>query len=299
MSNEYQFITHFQPVIKNIRNIAKNYLVQSSRKSVVLGVSGGLDSALCAALVRPVCDEIGIPLIGVSLPSTTNRHLEVVRAGLVGGAFCTKFAEIPIDEMYKTVQSKMFELHQEIPGSEEVYGEETEQEVNIRNGNIKARLRMINLFNIAQQHKGIVLSTDNYTELMLGFWTLHGDVGSFGMIQNLWKSEAYDMAQFLCNTELVSTPLHAESLQACIDCHATDGLGVSKSDLDQILPDWNKRHKTTRSGYNEVDDILYDYLYDGGALLTETQQGVIDRMKRTEFKRNDPYNIKREDLIQQ
>lgn len=58
----------------------------------------------------------------------------------------------------------------------------------IADGNIQARLRMIYLYNLASIHKGLVMSTDNQTEYQLGFWTIHGDVGDFDPIQDLWKT---------------------------------------------------------------------------------------------------------------
>jgi len=66
---------------------------------------------------------------------------------------------------------------------------------------MKARIRMILLYDLAGGNDGMVLSTDNYTEYLLGFWTLHGDVGDFGMIQSLWKTEVYDMVEWIRDNE--------------------------------------------------------------------------------------------------
>ncbi len=289
MQDDFKFITDFQPVIDNIRKEAKHYLINNGIRSVVLGVSGGIDSAIVAALIRPVCDQLAIPLIGVSLPSTSNKSDEIVRANNIGEHFCHPFSEVPINNMFFELTKEMEILDNNQP--------ETPSEQAIRRGNIKARIRMIYLYNLAQRQKGLVLSTDNYTELMLGFWTIAGDIGDLGLIQNLWKTEVYNMAEFLCDGELKGTNKE-ESLRACIDCHATDGLGVSKSDLDQILPDWGDRHTTTRSGYQEVDRILYGHLFGGGGLYQYPEQDkIIERHHRTEFKRNHPYNISRENLI--
>ena len=67
-------------IIKNIRANLKMYIEDHGIKSLVLGISGGIDSALCAALARPVCDELGIPLIGRSIPISTNTSDERDRA---------------------------------------------------------------------------------------------------------------------------------------------------------------------------------------------------------------------------
>jgi NAD+ synthetase len=152
----------------------------------------------------------------------------------------------------------------------------------IRMGNVKARMRMLYLYDLAQSSSGMVLSTDNYTELLLGFWTLHGDVGDYGMIQNLWKSEVYDMARYLAS-EMDDTNA-AEALLSCVDAVATDGLGITNSDLDQLKA----------ASYAVVDEILIDYLryphkYDGDNL-----HPVIERHLQSDYKRENPYNIPRE-----
>jgi len=288
------FIEDNEKVINRIRIISKEHLIKSGRKSVVLGVSGGIDSALVAALISPVCDEIGIPLIGVSLPSNTNDKTEIVRAKNIGTAFCNSFAEISIGYEYSIMEEVMYFSHQTIPGVDNIIENETTAEKNIRNGNIKARIRMINLFNIAKLTHGLVLSTDNYTEYLLGFFTIFGDQGDLGIIQELWKTEVYNISEFLCDNELKGKQ-SADNLRACINCHATDGLGISKSDLDQIMPDWNERHKTSREGYKEVDEVLQSYLRDGTIL--PGKDVIVDRYLKTTFKRNHPINILRIELI--
>jgi NAD+ synthetase len=288
------FIEFYEPVVKSIRFHAEKYLVENRLKSVVLGISGGIDSALVAALIRPVCDNIGVELIGRSLPSSTNSSEEITRAINVGLSFCHHFRTESIDEMYMKIVEKTNNGIMLSDNSYQSLQNETKQEFNIRNGNIKARIRMIVLFNMSQLHKGLVLSTDNLTEKLLGFWTINGDVGNFGMIQYLWKTEVYNMSEYLCETELKNTS-SGESLRDCIDCHATDGLGVSKSDLDQIMPGWEERHKITRLGYKEVDLVLQHYLNTG--TVKPQYENIINRHKRTEFKRNDPVNILREELF--
>ena len=106
----------------------------------------------------------------------SNKENEIIRARGIGANFCIDFTEIDLTDEFKTLSS--FDDHEEIENDDDM-------SYRIRKGNIKARIRMMYLYNVAQINKGLVLSTDNYTEYLLGFWTLHGDVGDFGMIQNL------------------------------------------------------------------------------------------------------------------
>lgn len=279
-------------VVANIRFELTKYIIDHKIKSLVLGVSGGMDSALCAVLAKPVCDDTGIKLIGRSIPISGNKEEEKDRAFEIGTNFCHDFDEVYLlDEDFQSIWS-----HLDIEGWD-VDDEDTTRK--FRQGNIKARLRMIYLYDLAQLHHGLVLSTDNQTEYLLGFWTLHGDVGDYGMIQNLWKSEVYDLGEWLIKNELKEEA--ADALNSCIECQATDGLGITNTDLDQILPGWEG---TSRDGYKKVDEILQNYEMeyavhgqDGIFEYTDFNSPVIIRHIRTRFKRDNPHNISRFDLF--
>ena len=95
-------------VVKNIRQNLKDYIVKNNLKSLVCGVSGGIDSALCCALSRPVCDETGIKLIGRSLPILTNKPDEIARAKAIGENFCDDFLEdYSLEEGYETIENDL------------------------------------------------------------------------------------------------------------------------------------------------------------------------------------------------
>ena len=266
---------NYEKATKNIRAELKSYIEKNNIKSLVIGISGGIDSAICAVLAKPVCDELGIQLHGRSI-TIGNSTDEVDRAADIGKSFCHTF-----DEVYN-----MYNLFTTVWSLVKTEGWEVEDpNEKIRMGNVKARLRMIYLYDLAQIHKGMVLSTDNWTEYLLGFWTLHGDVGDYGMIQELWKTEVYELSEWLVENELVQEK--AQALQNCIDCQATDGLGISKTDLDQIMPGWIG---SSKDGYKEVDERLALYTRFGRGDLDDP---VIQRSIATHFKRNNPTNIGR------
>lgn len=118
---------------------------------------------------------------------------------------------------------------------------------------------MIYLYNLASIHKGLVMSTDNQTEYQLGFWTIHGDVGDFDPIQDLWKTEVYELAKWISNrykniehhhTIMTGAGSKSDAIELSIALTPTDGLGISNSDLEQI----------GAKSYDEVDDILSRYI---------------------------------------
>lgn len=269
-------------LVKNIRAELKIYIQKNKIESLILGISGGIDSTLCAVLAKPVCTELGIKLYGRSISISTKSE-ETNRARSIGIRFCHDFRETNLTSTWYELAGDIYE------------GDDTDEIFDdkylIQNGNIKARIRMIYLYNLASLHNGMVLSTDNYTEYLLGFWTLHGDVGDFGMIQNLWKTEVYDMVEWIRDNEFDGFSdlvfKEKEILSNMLKVDATDGLGISSTDLDQIMPEWKG---TSRDGYKEVDKKLMDFLDNGTGDLDDP---VIHRYLRTEFKRNNPINISR------
>lgn len=260
-------------VVANIRKELRDYLTKYNLRALIIGESGGIDSALSTALAEPVCKELGVKLIGREITIETNKPDEIERGCSIGNSFCDDFKEVDLTESYLVVKTAT---------KDECSAEETDRETKVRLGNIKARMRMVYLYNLAQQNKGIVISTDNFTEYLLGFWTLHGDVGDYGMIQELWKNEVYEISQYLVDHELTDEK-QKSALQSCIDAVPTDGLGITNSDLDQL----------EASTYDEVDDALVTYLETGEI----KNEAVIRRHKASAYKRSNPFNLKREVLF--
>jgi len=300
-------MANYERVISNIRETLSDYIKENKLGALVIGVSGGFDSTACCALAKPVCRHFNIPLVGRSLIIESNKSDEIERARMVGDIFCTDFIEVGLTPAYEVLKNAI-EAEEKIDEDNSDY---LIMRNKIRRGNIKARVRMIYLYNLAQLKSGMVLSTDNFTELMLGFWTLHGDIGDFGMIQNLKKTEAYNMIEYMISTIGKGISLMRTVLQDSIDCIPTDGLGITNSDLDQILPGWEKLFRTSRQGYAEVDRIFGDYFEKAATFKTwgnDTKENerilaemethpVIQRYKRTHFKRENPINISREILF--
>lgn len=265
--------TKIVQMMYNILGAATHYVEHSSLKSLVVGVSGGIDSALVTVLAREVCKRLNnkVKLIGRSLPINSSPE-EISRAETVGSLFCDDFKTFDLSNSYDGLKE-----HMEHPAtSDGIMG------YKIRSGNIKARTRMIQLFHIAHAEKGMVLSTDNFTELLLGFWTLHGDVGNYGMIQNVWKTEVYMMSDLL---HVVTDINHQEkeAISACIQAAPTDGLGITNTDLDQFGDEVKS--------YADADILLYEVL--SGNLDVDPIPKVVKMYKTTHFKRNDPTNIPR------
>lgn len=236
---------NYEHVFNTLVEETAKYITKNNLKAMVLGISGGIDSTVVAAICHEVSKKTGIPLIGRSLP-IKNKSDEFDVSELVGQVFCDDFKVINLLNMYQHV-------------NQSVYDGEGTLGTPISKGNIQARLRMIYLYNLASIHKGLVMSTDNQTEYQLGFWTIHGDVGDFDPIQGLWKTEVYELAKWLIGYYYgcgIKKEVDADGARKICDmCEAikksmsltpTDGLGISNSDLDQI----------GAKSYYDVDRVL-------------------------------------------
>lgn len=242
---------NYEHVFNVLVDKTAEYVTSNNLKAMVLGISGGIDSTVVAAICHEVSKKTGIPLIGRSLP-IKNKSDEFGVSKLVGQAFCNEFSIVYIEGVYKELLDFITATEIDAPAIRIV---PNLAQTSIANGNIQARLRMIYLYNLASIHKGLVMSTDNQTEYQLGFWTIHGDVGDFDPIQDLWKTEVYELAKWISNrykniehhhTIMTGAGSKSDAIELSIALTPTDGLGISNSDLEQI----------GAKDYDTVDDIL-------------------------------------------
>ena len=296
-------------VFEHLIETTKNYIVSNGLDSMVLGISGGIDSTVCAA----ICYEVSlrsnwqIKFIGRSLPikNQVMYSEEYDASTLVGNAFCDDFRVVNLSWIYENMLGEIVEHEEDkkVKGfSYKGIEDRSENQTPIANGNIQARLRMTYLYNLAGINKGLVIDTDNLTEHYLGFFTIHGDQGDFNPIGGLWKSEVYELAKYIADyyneryiaysTECAEIARHykemSDAVNASIKLTPTDGLGISNSDLEQI----------GAASYADVDNILQTFVYftDAANIVDnikylnnkygeETVGKVLERYARRNFKR--------------
>lgn len=162
-----------------IGDFLRDYLKTSGLKGYVLGLSGGIDSAVVALLLK----RAKIPFKCVLLPfAQLNDDLDIAQRMSLQENF-----DYDVIDIAKTHASIIEDLQK--------------NNVNISRenaGNIKARLRMTYLYSYAQSLSYLVVGTDNYVEYMLGYFTKYGDGGvDILPIVHLLKGEIYDLARLL------------------------------------------------------------------------------------------------------
>ena len=292
---------NYKKVFETMVQDTQKYLENNHLCAMILGISGGLDSTVTAA----ICHEVEkrnpeLKFYGVSLPCTSNSIDENDSAQICMKAFCKddQYWTENLQKEYMLMKATCSQRH---------------SPTTIGQGNIKARLRMIYLYDLANYTKGLVMDTDNLTEHYLGFFTIHGDVADFNPIGGLWKHEVYELAEYLLReyyklSDLTDDGYIQMALRAAIGIMPTDGNGVnSLGDMGQIAPAFS--HDNNIEAYTKVDDIIQTYLEysthhpeeyqiaidelyrkypnieDNGVVVHDTVKGIISRIQRTEYKR--------------
>ena len=239
---------NYSKFVENSRKWLSQYIKDNHLQSICIGISGGLDSCVSACLAQPVCKELNIPLIGRSLPTESNSPNENNIAELVGDAFCSDFKVISISSAFRAIHQLCYE------GECKDHSRVINNISDLQDGNIKARLRMIYLYNLASIHRGVVLDNDNFTEWNLGFYTQHGDSPAdinLGL-HYLWKTEIYELAKYLADEVADEDNSKFYALKESMNLIPTDGNGVSNSDCEQFGLD----------NYEQVDDVLKTMYYN-------------------------------------
>ena len=163
----------------------KDYFYKSDFKKAIIGISGGIDSALTTCIAVNALGKENV--IGVAMPSVFSSNHSVSDARILASNLKINFKVIPIRDINKIFLDEL-----------SVVFDETEP--GLAEENLQARIRGSILMSIANKKNALVLSTSNKTELALGYCTLYGDMcGSLAVINDLNKSQVYSLSKWINN----------------------------------------------------------------------------------------------------
>jgi NAD+ synthase len=205
-------------VSAHIVNWLKDYAENARIKGFVVGVSGGIDSAVTASL----CAKTGLELIVLELPihqaeNQVNRALELIQH------LKSSYSNVSSDRVDLTPVFESFK--KSIPNATHNFAKNNEDKQQLSLANTRARLRMTTLYYYAGLYGYLVAGTGNKVEdFGVGFYTKYGDGGvDLSPIADLMKSEVYELAAYL------NVP------NSILNAAPTDGLfGDNRTDEDQI-----------------------------------------------------------------
>lgn len=207
-----------QKVAQYIVKWLQDYIKNSGVKGFVIGVSGGIDSAVTATL----CAQTGFPVRVLELPIHQAKN-QVNRAQELIAQLIEKYPNVHSEQVDLT---RVFEVFKKV-----LPQVDDEKKVSLSLANTRARLRMTTLYHIAGLYGYIVAGTGNKVEdFGVGFFTKYGDGGvDISPIADLMKSEVFELGAFLQVPESI--------LQAA----PTDGLfGDNRTDEEQLGASYNE-----------------------------------------------------------
>ncbi len=238
----------------------KDYVGKNGFTSVLLGLSGGIDSALVAALAA---DAIGAENVyGVSMPSRYSSQHSLDDAKELAINLSLNYEVVPIQPMVDA-----FLAATELTGLAEE--------------NVQARVRGTTLMGISNQRGHLVLATGNKSELAVGYSTLYGDaVGGFAPIKDIFKSDVWKLAKWrnaFAEEEGQVPPIPVSS--------------ITKEPSAELRPD--QKDSDSLPEYPILDQILTIYIEQNGSIeaitgagfAKELAQRVITMVDRAEYKR--------------
>ena len=188
----------------------KDYADSNGIKSLVVGVSGGIDSAVVSTL----CAETGLPTYALTMPLLSKKENTALSDGHALG-LVNRYSNVTNVNVDLTETYKVFNL----------FVDDTFTKNELANANTKSRLRMVTLYQVAGSVGGIVVGTGNKVEdYGVGFYTKYGDGGvDIAPIADLYKTEVRELGRHMgVSTEIINAP-------------PTDGLwDDGRTDEDQI-----------------------------------------------------------------
>lgn len=236
-----------------LQRFLDNEVKKTGINKVVLGLSGGIDSAVVAVLAYKVFKD---DLLCVKMPSHYSSQSSLNDADALCRDFGLRAITASIEPMLRAHEA----MHPDMD--------------NLRKGNFSARMRMATLFDISARENALVLGTSNKSELMLGYGTLYGDLASaLNPIGDLYKSEIYELAEYLNITKSI---IHKAPSADLWDGQSDEAdLGYTYAQLDEALAFYVEE----RLSRDEVVAKGCD---------AEMVDMIIERIFRNQFKRKMP-----------
>ena len=239
----------------------RDYFRKCNFHSAVIGLSGGVDSAVTAVIA---VDALGANNVtGVSMPSPYSSRGSIDDARSLAKNLGIRFLEVPITDAFKVFKSQFKEIFKGLPENE------TEE-------NMQPRLRAMTLMALSNKFGHLVLSTGNKSELAVGYCTIYGDMaGGLAVISDVPKTMVYELARWI-NRDRETIPKST----------------IEKAPSAELKP--NQKDQDTLPPYEILDQILQLYIEENLSARDIIARGFDEKTVRWVQRRVDLNEYKRE-----
>lgn len=239
----------------------RDYVHKNGFSKAIIGLSGGIDSSLTAAIA---VDALGAKnVVGITMPSKFNSPDTIKDAQILADNLDIEFHILPIE----TVLAQFDGLFAKMPG----WNKNT-----VAYENLQARIRGCILMSFSNQYGHLVLTTSNKSETAVGYATLYGDTaGGFAVLKDVPKTMVYQLAEYLNNIHRKVIPI------TVIQRSPSAELRENQKDTDS-LPQYDLLDRILR-GYVEENKTVSEMVKDG--LPEDAVTQIISMVDRNEYKR--------------
>ncbi len=240
----------------------RDYVEKNGFSDVVLGVSGGIDSALVATLA---VEALGPERVHcVSMPSRYSSEATQHDARALAESLDAHFLELPIDSIYDGFDAALADVF-------------AGREPDLTEENLQARIRGVLLMALSNKFGWLVLATGNKSELSVGYATLYGDMaGGFALIKDVYKTDVFRLARHLnerAGREVIPTSIIERAPSAELRANQLDADSLPPyAALDEVL-----------EAYVELDRSREELAADG--FDKDVVERAIALIDRAEYKR--------------
>ena len=238
----------------------RDYVTKNGFSKVVIGLSGGIDSALTAAVAA---DALGPEAVwGVAMPSRHNAEQSLIDARELAGNLGCRFDVIEIEPLFNTYLDTLSDLFSGSP-------------FGVAEENLQARIRGALLMALSNKFGPMVVTTGNKSEMAVGYATLYGDmVGGYSVLKDVFKQQVFALARWR-NRNGVVIPVSS----------------IEKPPSAELRPD--QKDSDSLPAYEVLDPILEAYVEDDRSASAIIEEGfdaeivrrVIKLVDRNEYKR--------------
>ena len=268
VSCKFEFPPREQQIFSALSLGIRDYVHKCGFKSVIVGLSGGIDSALVAVLAA---EALGADkVLGVSMPARYSSEGSMSDARALAKNIGICYEVLPIESVFQSVEKQLAKV---FAGTKPNEAEE----------NVQSRLRGVTLMALSNKFGALVLTTGNKSEMAVGYCTLYGDMcGALAVIADVFKTDIYKLARWI-NSGLASRADRGKIIipEASLTKPPSAELRPDQKDQDSLPP------------YETLDQILDAYVVKNLSKEEIIRRGfdavvvndVINKINFSEYKR--------------